>query len=135
MNKLLHIFILLSGLMLSSCESLSDLDDDHASIAVIQGNITDTKGNPLEKIKVTISVNDEDFSSCYSSSEGQYRKEIIIQDLLDQIIMKVKFDDIDEEQNGGHFESHIVFVTINKEDFTQNTVIIDLPCRLTPSTL
>lgn len=111
------------------------MDIDHAifvdkSFGIIQGSVTDNDGNPLEKIRITIEVNDGNKpETYYTSSEGIFRCEFATDGNNGdgQIILGIILDDIDGEKNGGLFESKSDVITIFKEEFKESPITIDLP--------
>ena len=137
MKALFNIFLIISSLMTTSCmASLDNNEDiDTEAYAIIQGKITDMDGNPIEKIKISIRINEEeDAGTCYSSSNGTYRKTLFKTNTTDRLIIELLIEDIDGDEHGGFFESQKLSASIIEDEITQWPVIIDLPCRLNLST-
>lgn len=131
MTKYRSFICILLLSVLHSC--MMDIDDfifDDKSFGIIQGSVTDNDGNPLEKIRITIEVNDGNKpETYYTTSEGMFRCEFATDgnDGDGQIILGIILDDIDGEKNGGLFESKSDVITIFKEEFKKSPITIDLP--------
>lgn len=131
MTKYRSFICILLLSVLHSC--MMDIDHaifDDKSFGIIQGSVTDNDGNPLEKIRITIEVNDGNKpETYYTTSEGMFRCEFATDgnDGDGQIILGIILDDIDGEKNGGLFESKSDVITIFKEEFKKSPITIDLP--------
>lgn len=115
MNKLLNIISVI--LIAVSCSTTS-LDKDNPGsdiITNIEGSVTDTLGNPIEHIKVTITIPDLDDLTVYSGSDGKFTAKLNI-DGSEQQFIDVRIEDIDGEENGGYFATKTDRITIIPDD-------------------
>ena len=129
-NIILTIF---TALAMCSC-SLGNFDIDKVTppdFTGIAGQITDTKGNPVEHIKVTIGIEGMQTISAYTSSEGVFI--ISIEDNRLKISqIEVLIEDVDGEENGGHFAT--VNDTVQIDEYQEDGLRLSLDYRLTLST-
>lgn len=111
MNKLLNIISVV--VLAVSCSTMSLDKDDLGSdiITNIEGSVTDTLGNPIEHIKVTITIPYQDVLTVYTGSDGKFIAKLNI-DGGDQQFIDVRIEDIDGEENGGHFATKTDRITI-----------------------
>lgn len=127
------ILTLLTSLVISSC-SLGHLDIDKVTppdFRGVAGQITDSDGNPIEHIKVTIGIKGMQTVSAYTSSEGIFIISIDDSSLqIDQI--EVLIEDVDGEEFGGHFAT--VNDTVQIDDYQNDRFKLSLDYRLTLST-
>lgn len=97
----------------------------------IAGKITDSKGNPIEHIKVTIGIEGMQTISAYTSSEGIFIISIDNNDLtINQI--EVLIEDVDGDEFGGHFAT--VNDTVKIDAYQEDGLKLSLDYRLTLST-
>lgn len=82
----------------------------------ITGLVTDTDGNPIEHIKITMEWTEAGISeSFYTSSEGTFFCESHLSEDGDTEIL-VTLEDIDGEENGGLFEKSVKVITLMKDE-------------------
>ena len=127
------ILTILTSLVICSC-SLGNFDIDKVTppdFRGIAGKITDSDGNPIEHIKVTVGIKGMQTVSAYTSSEGIFI--ISIDDSRLQIDkIEVLIEDVDGEDFGGHFRT--VNDTIQIDDYQEDRLRLSLDYRLTLST-
>lgn len=127
------ILTVLATLVINSC-SLGDFNIDKVTppdFTGVAGRITDTKGNPIEHIKVTVGIKGMQTVSAYTSSEGIFVISIDDDRLhIDQI--EVMIEDVDGEEFGGHFAT--VYDTVQIDEYQEDGFKISLDYRLTLST-
>ena len=127
------ILTALTILAVCSC-SLGKFDIDKitpSDFTGIAGKITDSKGNPIEHIKVTVETEGIQTVSAYTSSEGIFIISIDDKNLkINQI--QVLIEDIDGEDFGGYYET--VKDTVQIDDYQEDGLRLSLDYRLTLST-
>ena len=104
-SNMRYLIIALSMIILSGCSAVFDfIAGDYKSN--IQGIVTDTEGNPINHIKVTLSTEDAGSQICvYTSSKGEFVADMEW-DLKDgSNTLNITLEDIDNEENGGLFET------------------------------
>ncbi|MBR5610591.1 MAG: radical SAM-associated putative lipoprotein [Bacteroidales bacterium] len=127
------ILTALTILAVYSC-SLGEFDIDKitpSDFTGIAGKITDSKGNPIEHIKVTIETEGIQTVSAYTSSEGIFIISIDDKNLkISQI--QVLIEDVDGEDFGGYYET--VKDTVQIDEYQEDGLRLSLDYRLTLST-
>ena len=128
--KILAIF---AALVLCSCQDNFDMNTVTPSyFKGIAGKISDSKGEAVEHIKVTVNIEGLDTVSAYTSSEGIFIISIDVPDLkINQINLVI--EDIDGEDFGGHYATIKDTVQIDK-DSQKDGLRLSLDYRLTLST-
>ena len=111
MKKLFNIISIV--ILAVSCSTMSPEKDnpEHAMFTGIEGSVTDTLGNPIEHIKVTITITDRDELTVYSGSDGKFTADLNLAD-IDRQFIDIRLEDIDGEENGGHFATKTDRITI-----------------------
>lgn len=130
MKQIRFILAFITIFLLHSCamENNGINDIELPLSGIIQGTVTDDGGVPLEKIRISITTNDESSPlTIYTSSDGMFIGEFPLFIEGGQTRLDIRIDDIDGEDNGGCFESKTGSVTIFEEDYNEVPVIIDLP--------
>ena len=127
------ILTIFTALAMCSC-SFGNFDIDEVTppdFTGIAGQITDTRGNPIEHIKVTVDIKGMQTVSAYTSSEGIFIISIDDDRLhIDQI--EVLIEDVDGEEFGGHFAT--VNDTVQIDEYQEGGLKLSLDYRLTLST-
>ena len=119
-----------SLVILSGCSAAFDFFRSE-DISNIQGIVTDTDGNPINHIKVTLSTKDENsLISVYTSSNGEFAAEIELDDKDESNTLTIILEDIDKEENGGLFETLKDQIVILEDD----SKVIRLAYQMTLST-
>jgi putative lipoprotein (rSAM/lipoprotein system) len=92
-------------IILSGCSAVFDfIAGDYKSN--IQGVVTDAEGNPINHIKVTLSTEDTSSQiSVYTSSNGEFVADMEWFTEEGSNTLNVTLEDIDDEENGGLFET------------------------------
>jgi putative lipoprotein (rSAM/lipoprotein system) len=91
--------------ILSGCSAVFDFiaGDYNGNI---QGIVTDTDGNPINHIKVTLSTEDAGSQiSVYTSSKGEFVADMEWTTEEGSNTLNVILEDIDDEENGGLFDT------------------------------
>ena len=131
MKKVFILFILIMSVCACS------MSEDMGAIAPpqfhgIAGTITDEEGDPLERIKVTISTPSGETLSVYTSSNGHYLAEMDI--LPSQCsYIEIVIEDIDGPENGGQYKKISDRITI-ESDRKDRPVRLLADYRLDPAT-
>lgn len=127
------ILTFLATFVIYSC-SLGDFNIDKVTppdFTGVAGRITDTNGNPIEHIKVTVGIKGMETISAYTSSEGIFIISIDDERLqTDQI--EILIEDVDGEEFGGHFAP--VNDTVQIDEYQEDGFKLSLDYRLTLST-
>ena len=123
LKRLLHI--ILPVLILSSCMDFADRDESDRSV-VIRGIVTDMEGKALEHIRITATSDMAGKITCYSSSDGKFQCSLPIEQRKGNMTISISIEDIDNEDNGGLFESSSDTITIFEKDFSSLPIMIDL---------
>ena len=122
MKALRNIFMSLSLLAVAGCSNMSH--EMMGSGATLTGSVTDTEGNPIEHIQVTLEWSEIGIKNiAYTSSEGIFKSQAYLPTKGDTSV-KITLEDIDEEENGGVFEVLTETVTILEKD-TENSITED----------
>jgi putative lipoprotein (rSAM/lipoprotein system) len=122
MKALRNIFMSLSLLAVAGCSHMSH--EMMGSGATLTGSVTDTEGNPIEHIQVTLEWSEIGIKDiAYTSSEGIFKSQAYLPTKGDTSV-KITLEDIDEEENGGVFEVLTETVTILEKD-TENSITED----------
>ncbi len=122
MKALRNIFMSLSLLAVAGCSNMSH--EMMGSGATLTGSVTDTEGNPIEHIQVTLEWSEFGIKDiAYTSSEGIFKSQAYLPTKGDTSV-KITLEDIDEEENGGVFEVLTETVTILEKD-TENSITED----------
>ena len=101
MKALRNIFMSLSLLAVAGCSNMSH--EMMGSGATLTGSVTDTEGNPIEHIQVTLEWSEIGIKDiAYTSSEGIFKSQAYLPTKGDTSV-KITLEDIDEEENGGVF--------------------------------
>lgn len=101
----------------------------------IQGIVTDTEGNPINHIKITLQwEGDDNQLSVYSSSKGEFIADLEWDGKGQPKSLNVTLEDIDGEDNGGFFESHRDKVMLLEENGQEWSEVITLDYRMTRAT-
>ena len=129
-----HIILTaLTALAICSC-TLGNFDIDKvtpADFTGVAGKVTDSKGNPIEHIKVTVEAKGLQAVSAYTSSEGIFI--ISIDDTSLKISqIQVLIEDIDGEDFGGYYET--LKDTVQIDEYQEDVLRLSLDYRLTLST-
>lgn len=130
MRKVPYIISLILLLAMHSCMAGIDniTNSDPYRSGIIQGSVTDQNGNALERIRITIDSNiSEKPESYYTSSEGQFRCEVPLEEDYGHFVINISIEDIDGEENGGIFETKSDTITIFEDDVDSYPIVIDLP--------
>ena len=129
MTRILSILALLA---VCSCTTVFDISDvTPADFTGIAGKVCDSKGNPIEHIKVTVKIEGLETVSAYTSSEGIFI--ISVEDTglsINQV--GIVIEDIDGEDFGGHFAT--VKDTVQIDQAQGNGLRLSLDYRLTLAT-
>ena len=128
-----RIFAILAAFVICSCQDAFDMSTVTPSyFRGIAGKICDSKGEPIEHIKVTVNIEGSETVSAYTSSEGIF---IISIDTPNLRINKIDLiiEDIDGEDFGGQYATIKDTVQIDK-DSQQDGLRLSLDYRLTLST-
>ena len=128
-----RLLTLIAVLGLGSCTTdkfdINDVTPDN--FTGIAGKISDSEDNPIEHIKVTISIDGYEPISAYTSSEGIFT--ISLEENMSGISqVNITIEDIDGDENGGHFASKTDTIQI---DETTDRLRLSLDYRLTPATV
>ena len=128
-----RLLTLIAVLGLGSCTTdkfdINDVTPDN--FTGIAGKISDGEDNPIEHIKVTISIDGYEPISAYTSSEGIFT--ISLEENMSGISqVNITIEDIDGDENGGHFASKTDTLQI---DETTDRLRLSLDYRLTPATV
>ena len=123
LKRLLHI--ILPVLILSSCMDFADRDESDQSV-VIRGIVTDMEGKALEHIRITATSDMAGKITCYSSSDGKFQCSLPADRRKGNMTINISIEDIDNEDNGGLFESSSDTITIFEKDFSSLPIMIDL---------
>lgn len=127
------ILTLISAVMICSCSADAyDLEPDFIGVV---GTVTDTEGNPIDHIRITLKWDgiDENFVS-YSSSEGIFKTAMDFDPTADgSTTLHVTLEDIDGEKNGGLYEKKTDTIRI-EPDKSEKPFRIKLVYRLTLAT-
>ena len=122
MKALRTTLIFLSLLAVAGCSNMSH--EMMGSGATLTGSVTDTEGNPIEHIQVTLEWSEIGIKDiAYTSSEGIFKSQAYLPTKGDTSV-KITLEDIDEEENGGVFEVLTETVTILEKD-TENSITED----------
>lgn len=122
MKALRSILMSLSLLAVAGCSNMSH--EMMGSGATLTGSVTDTEGNPIEHIQVTLEWSEIGIKDIvYTSSEGIFKSQAYLPTTGDTSV-KITLEDIDEEENGGVFEVLTEIVTILEKD-TENSITED----------
>ena len=117
-------------LLLSSCMA-AEYQDSYLSepeYSIICGMVTDMDGNPLERIRITLEANDGNREKTYyTASDGSFRCEFRLSEGLEEIVMGITIEDIDKESNGGYFETKSDSIIINRKDYKESPIVIEIP--------
>ena len=98
MKALRNIFMSLSLLAVAGCSNMSH--EMMGSGATLTGSVTDTEGNPIEHIQVTLEWSEIGIKDiAYTSSEGIFKSQAYLPTKGDTSV-KITLEDIDEEENG-----------------------------------
>lgn len=129
----ISLLLSLAAIVCGACSMESSMDISENPH--VKGRITDLENTPLEHIRVTFDWGEGiEPSIVYTSSEGMFNTEFIENwDNGGGMTVTVTIDDIDKEENGGFFESRSDKLMIYIEDFSENSLTIELDYRLTPA--
>lgn len=135
MRRLAALILLTLGLLLSSCQ-----DHEFQGIEryiVLHGSVTDTEGTPLEHIRIKINSGYIDKPlTIYTDSNGEFHCELEYLRGKSQLLLYLTFDDVDGEENNGHYASRQENISIFLEDYDEATIVLDLkPYRLNLATV
>lgn len=132
-RKLLYFIFMAS--VLASC-SADSRDEHYGSPAIIiRGSVTDQEGTALEHIRISAASDQTGTITCYSSSDGRFQCSLPLNSRKENIVMTVRIDDIDGQDNNGLYEGKEDTITIFEEELRKTPVTIDLNTyRLNPST-
>lgn len=112
----------LSLLAVAGCSNMSH--EMMGSGATLTGSVTDTEGNPIEHIQVTLEWSEIGIKNiAYTSSEGIFKSQAYLP-TKGETTVRITLEDIDEEENGGVFEALTETVTILKKD-TEDSITED----------
>jgi len=122
MKALRNILMSLSLLAVAGCSNMSH--EMMGSGATLTGSVTDTEGNPIEHIQVTLEWSEIGIRNiAYTSSEGIFKSQAYLP-TKGETTVRITLEDIDEEENGGVFETLTETVTILKKD-TEDSITED----------
>lgn len=122
MKALRNILMSLSLLAVAGCSNMSH--EMMGSGATLTGSVTDTEGNPIEHIQVTLEWSEIGIKNiAYTSSEGIFKSQAYLP-TKGETTVRITLEDIDEEENGGVFEALTETVTILKKD-TEDSITED----------
>lgn len=122
MKALRSILMSLSLLAVAGCSNMSH--EMMGSGATLTGSVTDTEGNPIEHIQVTLEWSEIGIKNiAYTSSEGIFKSQAYLP-AKGETTVRITLEDIDEEENGGVFEALTETVTILKKD-TEDSITED----------
>ena len=107
MKRLLLFLLSIAGISVISCV---DYGVPYATFE-LKGNITDTLNNPIENIQVSI-----DYDATTSDAEGNYGIAVYTEGTATSEFL-VKVEDIDGEENGGEFQTHIISLPVKESDY------------------
>ncbi len=94
--------------------------------AMLSGTITDTEGNPIEHLKVTLEWNGGSYQDIkYTSSIGQFEAGVKDNPESEVITLEIIIEDIDNEENGGLFETYTETVSFIKNDITEPVLTLN----------
>ena len=134
MKKRGLIFII-PALVLSSCAVDMGIIEDKIG-PYVTGKVSDTDGNPIEHIQVTLNWGKyTNETVVFTSSEGQFKSEAVISP-EGQATLNIVMEDIDGEKNGGLFET-VSETIVLYEDEGKNSgeqIIFELDFHLTHAT-
>ncbi|MBE6239957.1 MAG: hypothetical protein E7115_00435 [Bacteroidales bacterium] len=120
--------------VITSCASMFDAFQP-AEAGNIQGVVTDTEGNPINHIKITLQwEGDDNQLSVYSSSKGEFIADLEWDGKGQPKSLNVTLEDIDGEDNGGFFESLRDKVMLLEENGQEWSEVITLDYRMTLAT-
>ena len=127
-----QILTILAALAMCSCTTIFDISDVTPSdFTGVAGKICDSKGNPIEHIKVTIEIEGMESISAYTSSEGIFIISVEDQNLsVDQV--RILIEDIDGEDYGGYFAT--IKDTVQVDVDQENGFRLSLDYRLSLAT-
>jgi putative lipoprotein (rSAM/lipoprotein system) len=80
-----------------------------------KGKVIDEQSNPLKNIQITSKQDKYRVDTLYTTSTGTFENTYKIVDPNNQFIITA--NDIDGEENGGHFSSETKFITLDEDDF------------------
>lgn len=106
------------------------------NLVPVEGIVQDTEGNPVNHIKVTIVQrdNNDEPAIAYTSDKGRFSTLLNMTFTEFPVIIDIRLEDIDGEDNGGHFETMTDQISIF-EAMDQDIVPITTPTyRLTHAT-
>ena len=122
MKALRNILMSLSLLAVAGCSNMSH--EMMGSGATLTGSVTDTEGNPIEHIQVTLEWSEIGIKNiAYSSSESIFKSQAYLP-TKGETTVRITLEDIDEEETGGVFETLTETVTILKKD-TEDSITED----------
>lgn len=129
------IKLIFTAILAVSCTS-SDFDRYESipkGFLGIDGCIIDSIGNPIEHLKVTITVSGDASLTVYTASDGKFTAEVMEPDAEEPFI-DIVIEDIDGEENGGYFGIKTDRIAIIPDDRHESPVILSPVYRLNPST-
>ena len=127
MKRTVSFISFLLAFIMQSCSAgpVGIYDSDWCTV---QGLVTDMEGNPIEKIRITIELNNGGSPlTSYTSSDGRFICDMPYSATEENTVLKIILDDIDGEENGGLFASRNDQITIIEDENTSSPIVIDLP--------
>ena len=82
----------------------------------LKGKVTDTLDNPIENIRVTLKPSEYGADGAYSDAAGDF---LLISHIhpRENMLITVKIEDTDGEENGGEFITQTISFPLKQEDF------------------
>ena len=134
--KMKRIILPIAAIMLSSCAADMNFTDDYTMGPLVTGKVTDTEGNPIEHIKVTLDWGQYlEKSVVFTSNNGTFKAEAILAS-EGQTTLHIRFEDIDGEANGGIYETFEETIILYEEDVDSpdNLIRFEMDFRLNHAT-
>jgi len=82
----------------------------------LKGKVTDTLDNPIENIRVTLKPSEYGTDGAYSDAAGNFCLNEAINPHRSMLVT-VKIEDTDGEENGGEFITQTISFPLKQEDF------------------
>ncbi len=108
----LFLFICFTAFLLSSCK-----DEGYATIN-IKGNVTNSQGEFIDSLKITIRNIKSNTSDAFRISSGSTAFDRVYNlEKADDCSFSILIEDIDGERNGGCFQEQTKTITVTKDEY------------------
>jgi hypothetical protein len=123
-----HFIYAFAAVGLLSCSKAEVAEDE--IFAILKGTVTSDNGSPIEHLEVRVDLSKRmSPKTLYTSSDGKFQFDITGKEAKNIKNITITLTDIDEEANGGLFDTIVEEIHLYDEETQESPMILNLDFR------